>query len=53
MDTNALIWFANGDPMLSSSLDVIRAAQQKRRVYVSAISAWEISLAAKKMEQST
>lgn len=48
MDTNALIWFVNGDPISRPALDAIAVAQTSRRIYVSPISAWEASLAAKK-----
>jgi PIN domain nuclease of toxin-antitoxin system len=48
MDTNALIWFANGDPMLSSALEAIAVAQQANEIFVSPISAWEAALAVRK-----
>ena len=48
MDTNALVWFVNGDPSSRAALDAIVAAQQSERIYVSSISAWEVGLAAKK-----
>ena len=48
MDTNALIWFVNGDAISRPALDAIAAAQELRRIYVSPISAWEAGLAAKK-----
>lgn len=48
MDTNALIWFANGDAIARPALDVIAAAQKSAQVYVSPISAWEAALASKK-----
>jgi PIN domain nuclease of toxin-antitoxin system len=48
MDTNALIWFVNGDPISRPALDAIAAAQAVKRVYVSPISAWEAALAAQK-----
>jgi PIN domain nuclease of toxin-antitoxin system len=48
MDTNALIWFANGDEMLVEALNAIANAQHGERVYVSPISAWEAALASKK-----
>ncbi len=48
MDTNALIWFANGDPISRTALDAIANAQETGKIYVSAISAWEASLASRK-----
>jgi PIN domain nuclease of toxin-antitoxin system len=48
MDTNALVWFANGDSILPAALNAIARAQDIGRIYVSSISAWEVSLAAKK-----
>lgn len=49
MDTNALIWFASGEPMSSHALVAITEAQRTNQIYVSPISAWEASLAARKM----
>lgn len=48
MDTNALIWFANGDAISQPALNAIAAAQNSTQVYVSPISAWEAALASKK-----
>lgn len=45
LDTCALIWLMNGDPLSPESRAAIRAAQQGQAgVYVSPISAWEVSL---------
>lgn len=48
MDTNALIWFMNGDPLSQKSLEDIAQAQRARKVYVSPISGWEAALALRK-----
>lgn len=48
MDTHALIWFANGDPISRPALNAIDAAQKAGAMYVSPISAWEASLASRK-----
>lgn len=45
MDTNALVWFMNGDAMTAGSLSAIAGAQASSRLYVSPISAWEAALA--------
>lgn len=48
LDTNALVWFAAGAPMSQDSLAAIAEAQIDRRLFVSAISAWEVALALQK-----
>ena len=48
LDTHALLWFVRGDPMTEESLDEIRAAQNFRTLYVSAITAWELGVAERK-----
>ena len=45
MDTNALIWFLNGDRMTQASLQAVGSAQAVGRLYVSPISAWEAAVA--------
>lgn len=45
LDTCAAIWLANGNPMSATALAAIRgAARRNAGVYVSPITAWEISL---------
>lgn len=45
LDTHALIWWVNGDALLSApAKTAIQAAQQGGRVLVSAISIWEIAM---------
>lgn len=47
LDTCAALWLANGDPLSAAGLAAIRGAvRQGAGVYVSPISAWEISLLA-------
>ncbi|MDQ2078896.1 type II toxin-antitoxin system VapC family toxin [Xanthobacteraceae bacterium Astr-EGSB] len=48
LDTNALVWFASGDPMDPYALSAIASAQEASLVFVSPISAWEAALAARK-----
>lgn len=42
LDTCAVLWLANGDPMDAGALAAIRAAQAVDDVLVSPITAWEI-----------
>lgn len=49
LDTNALIWFLNGDPLSAASLSAIAAAQRAGRLLLSPVSAWEASLALRKV----
>jgi PIN domain nuclease of toxin-antitoxin system len=44
LDTCALIWFANRDPMRDDAIDAIVAAGTTNNVLVSPISAWEVGL---------
>jgi PIN domain nuclease of toxin-antitoxin system len=44
LDTCAVIWLANGDPMLPQAMLAIRAAGFAQAIHVSPISAWEIGL---------
>jgi PIN domain nuclease of toxin-antitoxin system len=44
LDTCAVIWLANGDPMLPRSMAAIHAAAVARAICVSPITAWEIGL---------
>lgn len=47
LDTCALIWVANDDPIAKSARDTLaRALQSDEPVYVSPITAWEIGLLA-------
>jgi PIN domain nuclease of toxin-antitoxin system len=48
MDTNALIWFMNGDYLEAEALVAIAEAQNSRCIFVSPISAWEAALAFRK-----
>jgi PIN domain nuclease of toxin-antitoxin system len=42
LDTCAVLWLANGDPLERSSLATIRAAQAEDTAFISPITAWEI-----------
>ena len=44
LDTCAVIWLANGDPLAAEALAAIVAAGLADGVYVSPVSAWEIGL---------
>jgi PIN domain nuclease of toxin-antitoxin system len=44
LDTCAVIWLANGDPLARRALGAIVAAGQADGVYVSPVSAWEIGM---------
>jgi hypothetical protein len=44
LDTCAVIWLANGDPLASGALAAIVTAGLAGGVYVSPVSAWEIGL---------
>lgn len=46
LDTCALIWLANGDPMSPHSLGAIQEAAAQGAVFASVVSAWEIGLLA-------
>jgi PIN domain nuclease of toxin-antitoxin system len=48
MDTNALIWFMNGDPLDAAALVAIVEAKNSHDIFVSPISAWEAALAVRK-----
>lgn len=48
MDTNALIWFLNGDQLDAAALVAIVEAQSSHGIFVSPISAWEAALAVRK-----
>ena len=48
LDTCAVIWLANGEPMADVAIGAIRAAQSVEEVYVSPITAWEIATKAAK-----
>ena len=50
MDTNALIWFMNGDWMEPASLQAVAEAQAVNGIYVSPISAWEAGVALQKRD---
>jgi PIN domain nuclease of toxin-antitoxin system len=44
LDTCAVIWLANGDPMHAQSMNAITTAGLAQAIHVSPISAWEIGL---------
>jgi PIN domain nuclease of toxin-antitoxin system len=44
LDTCAVIYFANGDPMAKPAVDAIIQAGYADGVYISPVSAWEIGL---------
>lgn len=50
MDTNALIWFLNGDDLEAGALVAIVEAQNSHGIFVSPISAWEAALAFQKRQ---
>jgi PIN domain nuclease of toxin-antitoxin system len=45
LDTHALLWLLNGDPIASGATLAIHQAQQSRTLYVSPMSAWEVGVA--------
>jgi PIN domain nuclease of toxin-antitoxin system len=47
LDTCAVIWLANGDPMTSSATVAIIHAGLTDGVFVSPVSAWEVGLLSK------
>ncbi|HEY2177248.1 MAG TPA: type II toxin-antitoxin system VapC family toxin [Caulobacteraceae bacterium] len=47
LDTCAVIWLANGDPLRDGALDKIMAAALADGVFVSPVSAWEIGMLAR------
>jgi len=44
LDTCAVIWLANGDPMVPAALAAVEHARRPQGVFVSPISAWEVGL---------
>jgi PIN domain nuclease of toxin-antitoxin system len=44
LDTCAVIWLANGDPMVPEAIQAITAAGLAQAIHVSPVSAWEIGL---------
>lgn len=48
MDTNALVWFMDGDQLDAAALVAIVDAQNSHGIFVSPISAWEAALAVRK-----
>jgi PIN domain nuclease of toxin-antitoxin system len=51
LDTNALIWFLNGDQIDAAALVAIADAQSSHGIFVSPISAWEAALAVQKLHR--
>ena len=47
LDTCALIWLANGDPLTNAAITAIDQASQMDGVFVSPITGWEIGLLSK------
>jgi PIN domain nuclease of toxin-antitoxin system len=47
LDTCAVIWLANGDPMASPATDAILHAGAGDGIFVSPVSAWEVGLLSK------
>ncbi len=47
LDTCAVIWLANGDPMASPATDAILHAGVADGIFVSPVSAWEVGLLSK------
>ena len=47
LDTCAVIWLANGDPLLAAAADAVVRAGLADGIYVSPISAWEIGMLSK------
>ncbi|MBX9702197.1 MAG: PIN domain-containing protein, partial [Thermoleophilia bacterium] len=45
LDTHALLWLVRGEFRTEAAIAAVRAAQDDRRLYVSAISAWELGVA--------
>lgn len=44
LDTCAVIWLANGDPMAPEALAAIERAARHQGVFVSPVSAWEVGM---------
>ncbi len=44
LDTCAVIWLANGDPMAPAALEAIEYAARHEGVFVSPVSAWEVGM---------
>lgn len=44
LDTCAVIWLANGDPMAPTAMAAIQAAGRGGGIFISPVSAWEIGL---------
>lgn len=51
LDTCALIWLANGEPLAVGARLKIDAAASRGELFVSAVSAWEIGLVAAKYKR--
>lgn len=48
LDTHALLWLVKNDPIAPAALDAIEDEQLAGRLYVSAMSAWELGAADRK-----
>lgn len=48
LDTHALLWLARGEFRTKAAIAAVRTAQEAGRLYVSAISAWELGVAEQK-----
>lgn len=45
LDTHALLWLVRGEFRTEAAIAAVRTAQEERRLYVSAISSWELGVA--------
>ncbi len=45
LDTHALLWLVRGEFQTEAAIAAVRTAQEEARLYVSAISAWELGVA--------
>ncbi|MDT8315443.1 hypothetical protein RQ765_15285 [Roseomonas mucosa] len=45
LDTHALLWLVRGEFRTKAAIAAVRAAQDEGRLYVSAVSAWELGVA--------
>lgn len=45
LDTHALLWLVRGEFRTEAAIAAVRAAQDEGRLYVSAVSAWELGVA--------
>jgi PIN domain nuclease of toxin-antitoxin system len=48
LDTCALLWLVNGDPLAAEAKEIIRGSRDSGTLFLSPISAWEIAAATRK-----